>query len=322
MSKPDTLHPQARAFLDLLATEGTMMPWDAPSPAEARAALLEVMVAPETPIPVGRVEDRVAATATGDIPIRVFTPEGEGPFPVVMWFHGGGWVVGSIEESDATCRSLCRRIGAVVVCPEYRLAPEHRFPAAPEDCYAVTAWVAAEAQSLGSDGEAIAVAGDSAGGNLAAVVALMARDRGGPRLAGQLLVYPVVGLPSDGRASYADFAEDHFLTKRGMEWFTECYASSPDDLRNPYLAPLAADDLSELPPALVITAGCDPLRDEGEEYARRLAEAGTECRHSRYEHQLHAFFILPDVIDAGDAAQDEAARELRRMLQREPLQAA
>ncbi len=314
MTKVSSLDPQARAFLDAVAAAGTVMPWDAPSPAEARASLLEIMVVPEQPLPLGRVEDRVVATSEGDVPVRIFTPEGTGPFPVVVWFHGGGWVVGSIEESDATCRALCRSTAAIVVCPEYRLAPEHRFPAAAEDCYEVTAWAAREAASLGAGGRAIAVAGDSAGGNLAAVVALMARDRGGPDLAGQLLVYPVVGLPSDGRGSYEQFAEGHFLTKAGMEWFTDCYASSPQDLSNPYLAPLAADDLSGLPPALVITAGCDPLRDEGEEYARRLAAAGTECEYSLYEGQIHAFFILPDEFAAGAAAQEEAAGALRRML--------
>jgi acetyl esterase len=312
MNEHRSLHPQARAFLDDLAASGTQMPWDAGSAQEARDALLEVMATADRPAPVAQVEDRIVPTNTGAHRVRIFTPEGQGPFPVVLWFHGGGWVVGSIEESDAVCRSMCRRTGAMVICPNYRLAPEHVFPAAAEDCYAVTEWVAQEAVSLGARKGALAVAGDSAGGNLAAVVALMARDRGGPDLVAQLLVYPVLGLPSDGRASYTEFGEGFFLTRMGMEWFTSLYASTAEDLRNPYLSPLLAEDLSGLPPALIITAGCDPLRDEGEAYARRLADAGTACRHRVYEGQIHAFFILPEAFDAAEAAHDEAAQELRR----------
>ena len=305
------LDPQARQFLDEFAAASTPMPWEVGTPAEAREVLRGLQVPPERPIEVARVEDRVADTETGAIPVRIFTPEGTGPFPVLLWFHGGGWTVGSIEESDTTCRSLCRRAGAIVVCPDYRLAPEHPFPAAAEDCHAVTAWVAREAAALGVDGMRIAVGGDSSGGNLAAVIALMARNRGGPRLRFQLLVYPIVGLPSDGRASYDAYADGHFLTRAGMEWFAEQYVSSPADEDDPLLVPLRADDLSGLPPALVIGAECDPLFDEGVEYARRLSEAGVDCVHSRYNGQIHAFFVLTEQFDAAFAAHDEAAAALK-----------
>jgi acetyl esterase len=176
---------------------------------------------------------------------------------------------------------------------------------------AATRWVAEHGVSIGGNSSAIAVAGDSAGGNLAAVVAQMARDRRGPELLFQLLVYPVVGLPSDGRSSYAEFSDGFFLTKVGMEWFAGQYATSADDLRNPYLAPLSAGDLSQLPPAFVITAECDPLRDEGEEYARRLQQAGVECTLRRYDGHTHAFFVLLEEFDAAHAAHQEAADALR-----------
>jgi acetyl esterase len=306
-----TLDPQARQFLDAFAASGTPMPWEVATPAEARAVLESLQVVSGEPIPVGRVDERSIATPIGALRVRIFTPPGEGPFPVVLWFHGGGWVVGSLDESDATCRSLCSKANAIVVCPDYRLAPEHPFPAAADDCYATTKWVANHGRTIGGNSSAIAVAGDSAGGNLAAVVAQMARDRGGPELVFQLLVYPVVGLPNDGRSSYAEFSDGFFLTKAGMEWFADQYATSADDLRNPYLTPLGAGNLSQLPPALVITAECDPLRDEGEEYARRLQQAGVECTLSRYGGQIHAFFVLLEDFDAALAAHQEAADALR-----------
>lgn len=304
------LHPEARQFLDDFAAAGIPMPWDARSAAEAREVLKGLQVPPEQPIEVGSVEDRVAETSAGPIRLRIFTPEGEGPFPVLLWFHGGGWTVGTIEESDTTCRSLCRRAEAIVVCPEYRLAPEHRFPAGAEDCHAVTAWVAEHAAALGADGSRLAVGGDSSGGNLAAAVALLARERG-PRLSFQLLVYPVVGLPGDGRASYEEYADGHFLTRAGMDWFAEQYAAGPADLVHPLFSPLRADDLTGLPPALVIGAECDPLYDEGVEYAARLSDAGVPCVHSRYDGQIHAFFVLTDQFAAAFAAHDEAAAALR-----------
>lgn len=305
------LHPQSRRFLDEFAAAGIPMPWEVGTAAEAREVLRELQVAPENPIQVAHVEDRVADTETGSIPFRIYTPEGTGPFPVLLWFHGGGWTIGSIEESDTTCRSLCSRAGVVVVCPDYRLAPEHPFPAAAEDCHAITEWVVREADALGIDGTRVAVGGDSSGGNLAAVVALMARESG-PELRFQLLAYPVVGHPADGRGSYEAYGEGHFLSRVGMDWFIEQYVASPDDESDPLLLPLRAEDLSGLPPALVIAAECDPLYDEGLEFAQRLEAAGSECVHTRYDGLIHAFFVLTDQFDAAFAAHDEAAAALKR----------
>jgi acetyl esterase len=305
------LDPQARTFLDEFAAAGIPMPWEVETAARAREVLAGLQLPPEEPIAVARVEDHVAETAVGSVPYRLFIPEGAGPFPVLMWFHGGGWTVGSLDESETTCRSLCRRVGAIVVCPDYRLAPEYPFPAAHEDCYAITAWVADRAAMLGADG-CVAVGGDSAGGNLAAGVALMARDRGRPQLAFQLLVYPVVGLPTDGRQSYDKFAEGYFLTREGMEWFTNQYFPNGSREAEPLLAPLHATDLSGLPPALVITAEYDPLRDEGEEYARRLADSGVAAASTRYDGQIHAFFVLTDQFDSAFVAHDQAAAALTR----------
>lgn len=305
------LHPDAVAFLAELEQDEQPMPWDAASAAEARSVLATLFVAADEPIPVEDVEERVVPVNGVDMTMRVFTPTGEPPFPVLLWFHGGGWVVGSLDEADAVCRSLCRAASAIVVCPDYRLAPEHRFPAAAEDCYAATCWAAAPGNLDRADTRCVAVAGDSAGGNLAAVVSLMARDRGGPYLSAQVLVYPVTGTPGDGRASYDEFAEGYFLTRRGMEWFSDLYARTPADLDDPQLAPLRARDLSGLPPALVITAEFDPLRDEGEEYARRLQEDGTPAELVRFDRVIHAFFILMEQFEDAGRAHELVALRLR-----------
>jgi acetyl esterase len=302
------LDDASRRFLDSFGPEGPPRR-ERGTVAEARedSAALAATLAPGS----GPVDERIASTAAGDVPVRIHAPTaGESPFPVLVWIHGGGWVLGSAEQADETCRSLCDRSGAIVVCPEYRLAPEHRFPAAADDSYAVTEWTARNAESFGGDPARLAVGGDSAGGNLAAATALMARDRGGPAIAFQLLVYPVVGLPSDGRPSYDEFAEGHFLTRAVMEWFTDLYASAPEDTENPLFAPLRAPSLAGLPPGLVITAECDPLRDEGEAYAGQLREDGVECSVARFDGQLHGFFGLTSILPMGFEAQALAAKAL------------
>ncbi|MFC4908250.1 alpha/beta hydrolase [Actinomadura gamaensis] len=244
--------------------------------------------------PVGAVADTALPGPAGDVPVRVYVPEGTGPFPVLAWFHGGGWTIGSLDENEVACRTVCASARCLVVSVDYRLAPEHPYPAAADDAYAVTAWIAEHAAELpgGGDPSRIAVGGESAGGNLAAVVALRARDQGGPRAALQVLVSPVVGHWADGRASYDEFAEGYFLSKASMEWFFTQYPRDADDLNDPYLLPLRAGDLSNLPPALVLGAECDVLRDEGEEYARRLQAAGTPTELVRYDGVIHGFFGL------------------------------
>jgi acetyl esterase len=259
---------------------------------------------------VGSVVDRRIPGPAGDIPVRVYTPNGTAPFPLLVYFHGGGWVLGGIDTHDGTCRSLANGAGCVVVSVDYRLAPEHRYPAAAEDCCAATQWAAAHAAELGADARRVAVGGDSAGGNLAAVVALMARDRGGPALVLQLLIYPATDARFD-TASYRDNADGYLLTAADMRWFWDHYLGDSGRGAEPYASPLRAADLSGLPPALVITAEFDPLRDEGEAYAKRLEDAGVASRLSRYDGMIHGFFGMGQMIDRANAAVGEACANLK-----------
>src|SRR5207245_1859442 len=241
------LDPEAKMLLEQLTA--VVRPFDELSVDEARAAIATLSAAAGEGEAVARVENRALPGPLGEIPVRVYTPEGRALFPVLVYFHGGGWVIGSLETHDGICRHLANAAGAVVVSVDYRLAPEHPFPASGEAAYAATRWVAANAAALGGDPRRIAVGGDSAGGNLAAVVSLMARDRGGPPLVFQLLVYPVTDAPSANTASYRENAEGYFLTAKTMHWFWNHYCGKSPDLRDPYLCPLRARDLKHLPPA-------------------------------------------------------------------------
>jgi len=228
-----------------------------------------------------------------------------------VFFHGGGWVVGNVESHDTMCRHLANRAGCVVVSVDYRLAPEHKFPAAVEDCFAATAWVADNAASLGVDAKRLAVGGDSAGGNLAAVVSLLARDRGAPRISYQLLIYPAVDAAMT-HPSIARFAEGYLLTRATMRWFYDQYLRAPEDAADWRVSPLAAPDVGGVAPAFVLTAGYDPLCDEGDAYAARLAAAGVAITHRRFADQIHGFAMNGKLIRAADAALDEAAAALRQ----------
>ncbi|MGH8963671.1 MAG: alpha/beta hydrolase [Jatrophihabitantaceae bacterium] len=262
--------------------------------------------------PVADVYERMIPGPGGELRVRVYVPEGSGPFPLLVWFHGGGWVIGTLYENEGACRALCRLAEAVVMSVEYRLAPEHPFPAAAEDAFAAVCWAAEHGEELRADPGRIAVAGESAGGNLAAVCALKARDTGAVRLALQILLAPVLGAPQDGRPSYTDFADGYFLSRASMEFFFDQYPRSTADLREAYLLPLAAEDLRGLTPALVMTAECDVLRDEGEEYAHRLTEAGVPCELVRYDGQIHGFFgLLDDQLAVSAEAHATAAAALR-----------
>jgi acetyl esterase len=222
-------------------------------------------------------------------------------------------VIGSLETHDGSCRDLANRIGCVVVSVDYRLAPEARYPAAAEDCYAATKWVAENAKALGVDASRIGIGGDSAGGNLTAVVALMARDRRGPALRHQLLIYPVTDADFS-RPSYRENAEGYLLTARAMEWFWGHYVPDAAQRQDPYAAPLRAKDLSGLPPAFVLTAEYDPLRDEGEAFAARLQQAGVPTRLQRYDGAIHGFFAMGLLAEVARRAIDDAAAEARRAL--------
>jgi acetyl esterase len=310
------LDPQVKVMLDAMAQMGLdhferISAFSAPQ-------LRETLDAQRIPAPieeVGKVEDRAIAGPDGnDIPVRIYWPVGaEGRLPVVVFFHGGGWVIGGIESHDATVRALTNRSGAIFVSVDYRLAPEHQFPAAPDDCYAATRWVADNAESIGADPTRIAVAGDSAGGNLAAVVALMAKDRGGPSLAFQLLIYPCTDMAPANWPSHRANASGYFLTAESMEWFYDQYCAA-DERSHPYASPIAAADLSGLPPALVITAEFDPLRDEGEGYAAKLREAGVPVESLRYDGQIHGFFSMTAAIERAQEAQTMAADALKAAL--------
>ena len=269
-------------------------------------------------VPVGDIEDRtIAKDGNGpgngpgsDLKLRIYTPKGQGPFPLIVFFHGSGFVICSLETHDTMCRHLCAGAGAVVVSVDYRLAPEHKFPAGADDCLAATRWAGAHARELNADPARIALAGDSAGGNLAAVIALRVRDQGGPALCAQLLIYPVTDAATD-TPSYQQNAEGYGLTRNGMIWFWNHYLDSQADAANPYASPLRAPDLSGLPPAFVLTAEYDPLRDEGEQYASRLIAGGVPTKLTRYDGMNHGFFFWYDRVDTTRIATRDACTWLK-----------
>jgi acetyl esterase len=312
------LDPQAQQVLEQIAALG-LPPNHLVSPSQAR---INMKSRPRAAGPeVTRVEDRLIPGPGVDIPVRIYTPTGSGPFPILVWFHGGGWVVGDLETADPTARYLTVGAKCVVISVDYRLAPETKFPGAADDCYAATVWAAQQATRLNGDPSKIAVGGDSAGGNLAAAVALMARDRGGLSLAFQLLVYPVTARDFD-MPSYRQNAEGYGLALDAMRWYWDHYLQHPDDASNPYAAPLVAENLKGLPPALVITAECDPLRDEGEAFAKRLQAAGVPTTYSRYDGMIHGFFGMTAVLDKGKQAVAEACAALQHAFAAKPHAAA
>lgn len=303
--------PQAQVFLDMLAALN-VPPANTQTVADARAMMeASRQLDSSPPEPIHRVENRTIPGPAGEIPVRIYTPEGDGPFPVLVYFHGGGWVICSLDTHDGVCRLLANQAQCVVVSVDYRLAPEHKFPAAADDCYAATKWVVENAASISGKPERVAVGGDSAGGNLAAVVSLMAKENGGPHIVFQLLIYPATDYYIPGTASIRENAEGYYLTRDAMIWFWNHYANSEEDANNPHMAPLRAKDLHGLPPALVITAEYDPLRDEGEMYATRLQEAGISVTATRYDGMVHGFFSLTNMMDQAKVAMAEAAAALR-----------
>lgn len=297
-----SLHPGAAAWLDLMKN----LPPTHTLPVDVvranGAARLKLLPPPPA---VAHVANREVPGPRGPIPIRLYTPFGIGPFPITIFFHGGGFVVGSLNGSDAACRHLCLNSDSLIVSVDYRLAPEHRFPAAPDDCFAATQWIAQHAGEIGGDRRRIAVAGDSAGGNLAAVVSLRARDEDGPRLCGQLLNCPVTDYDMT-LPSYRENGEGYFLTMDTMRWFTEHYLPDVQHRAHPHAAPLRAKDFSRLPPAYVLTAQYDPLRDEGEALADKLAAAGVPVVKKRYSNMIHAFpssllYVVPEAAEENAA---------------------
>ncbi|MFT4641176.1 MAG: acetyl esterase [Verrucomicrobiales bacterium] len=300
------MDPQARVFLDAaaLAASPTL---DSLPPEEGRVqfnALTDIFL---PMIDVGAVTDH---RSSGGVPFRVYRPAEapEGRLPVVLYMHGGGWVVGNVGTHDTLCRHLANTSQVVIVSVEYRLAPEHPFPVPLEDCQDVLNHIVAEAESLGLDRKRIAVAGDSAGGNLATALAIKVRDGNGPAIRLQLLIYPVIDARCDTE-SYEAFAEDHGLTKQVMLWFWQCYASDAHGL-HPLASPNQTSDLSGLPPARILTAEYDVLRDEGEAYAKQLEAAGVAVEWGRHEGLIHGFFHFSGFMDRGREVVLETGRWL------------
>jgi acetyl esterase len=281
---------------------------------QLRAVIRERAVPPPCPAPVGAVADRTVPSTAGDIAVRIYWPAASsGPVPVVVFAHGGGFVFCDLNSHDELCRAMTNGIGAVVVSVDYRLAPESPWPAAAEDVYAVADWAVHQAGALGADPGRLLVAGDSAGGNLAAVTALMARDRDWPAIAGQVLVYPVIAADFD-TASYRRFGVGYYNTAAAMAWYWDQYVPRRADRRHPYASPLQAR-LNDLPPAVVITAGCDPLCSEGETYAKALVAAGVPTIHRDYEGAIHGFITIAG-LDICTEARHQAWADVSALLSR------
>ncbi|MGY1755193.1 alpha/beta hydrolase [Blastococcus sp. SYSU D01042] len=299
------------AALLAMAQEAGLPPIYEGTPEAGRAQYLAMNATrPETQVPVGSIEDITVPGGQGDLPARVYRPEGEGPFPTVAFFHGGGWVIGDLETHDTMARSICRGADAVVVAVDYRLAPEHPFPAAADDAIASARWIAAHLDRFGGD-DRLAVAGDSAGGNLSAVVAQTLHAEGTP-LTAQLLIYPAVDAAGE-YPSRVENARGYFLEQPTMDWFYGHYAGAWEDAKDPRLSPLHSD-LTGQPPAVVVTAEFDPLRDEGEAYAEALRSAGVPVEVKRYDGMIHGFFAMGAVSPAAQQAVDESCARFRTLL--------
>ncbi len=307
------LHPQIEAFLAMQAAAGTP-PLQEQTIEMARAGYVALAEAVGPGPDLFAVRDENIPGPDGNsIPLRIYRPSDENNLAVLLYIHGGGWVIGDLDTHDEVCRALAHDAGVIVVAVHYRLAPEHPFPAAVHDCYAALEWISANAQTIGADAQRIAVGGDSAGGNLAAVISQIARDREGPEIQLQLLIYPATDM-TQAHASIETNGEGMVLTQLGMQWFRGHYLPDSLEWTNPMASPLHAQDLSKLPRALVITAEYDPLRDEGEDYAGRLKSAGTEVEVKRYDGMVHMFYQLSALVDAGQEAIDQSVGALKRAL--------
>ena len=306
------LDPQAQTVVDAIAALN-LKPIKDSTPAEAREAMRTrtAGLGPVEDVPA--VADHRVPVEGGEITVRLYAPAGVGPHPVLVFYHGGGWVIGDLYTHDGLCRSIVNAAGCAVASVDYRLAPEFKFPVAVEDSYTALKWVAANGPRLGLDAARLAVGGDSAGGNLAAVMALLARDRRGPRILLQVLVYPVTNYDF-GAKSYVENATGYVLTTEDMRWFWRHYLSREEQGQEVTASPLRAKSLADLPPALVMTAGCDPLRDEGDAYAARLRDSGVPVTLTQYPGMFHGFMRMTRILDQARAGLDEVATALRKAL--------
>jgi acetyl esterase len=300
--------PQIQALLD----KGTGVPATHTLPVPVARAQYEARIAlMAPPAEIASVREETIDGPGEPLRLRIYTPHGQGPFPLLVFFHGSGFVLCSLDTHDGMCRNLCAGGACVVASVDYRLAPEHKFPAGIDDCLHASRWAATHATELGADPTRVAVAGDSAGATMIAVTALRVRDEGGPALCGQLLLYPVTDYYAPGTPSYRENAEGYGLTRETMKWFWDHYLNDPSEGAHPHAAPLRAPVLSGLPPALVITAEYDPLRDEGEMYAEKLRGSDVSARLFRYAGVNHGFMFWVGVVDKAGAAMNEACDWLR-----------
>jgi acetyl esterase len=291
------LHPKVQALLTAQRLSGAP-PMHTLSPEGARADMRAQVAAVSGPLAaVARVDEATAPGGAGAVRVRLYTPPGAGPFPGIVYFHGGGFVIGDLDTHDPLCRQIAVRTGAVVCAVDYRLAPEHPFPAAVDDALAAARWFMTHADELGVDRQRLFVMGDSAGGTLATVTALALRDQQQPHLRGQILVYPITDHVDAGAASYAEFADGYGLTRDGMRWFMRHYISDPGHATDTRVCPVRMPTLRRLPPTFVVTAEYDVLRDEGERYVERLREDGVEVTFERAEGMHHGFIRLFGILD-------------------------
>lgn len=289
---PRTLDSQVEEYLHSLSEQG-LPPLYRLSLSEARETYRTLNVSDEPPDTVASVTNRTIPGVAGDIPIRTYTPSGDGPAPPLVFFHGGGWMLGDLETHDALCRALANATDCLVIAVDYRLAPEDRFPAGLEDCYAATRWVANNAESIGAKPGQLVIAGDSSGAALAVGVGMLARDRNGPVIDYQVLAYPPTDFSFD-TDSYEENAQGYFLTRKDMERFWNAYLRSEHDGTHPYASPLRARSLAALPRTYILTCGFDPLRDDGRALAEKLSESGVPARHVQYENMIHGFLTMLD----------------------------
>jgi acetyl esterase len=312
--RASVIDPQARAYLDWMQSLG-LPPIAGQGAVEARRLnRIRVPMLAGEPEQVARIEDVRVPGPGGPIAGRIYAPIRGQPLPALLYMHGGGWVVGDLDSHDSFCRALARRAGCLVLSVDYRLAPEHRFPAAAEDAWAGLVWLHEHAATIGVDPDLIAVVGDSSGGNLAAVVARWAIERGGPRVAAQVLIYPVTNFDFE-TASYSQWATGYGLTRETMRWYWAQYLADPSEGASPDASPLRAGDLSGLAPALVITCGLDPLGSEGSAYAGALSAAGVPVEHIHEADMIHGYIRMAGVISRARKSWADCARFLRRELQ-------
>ncbi len=305
------VHPDALRYLSVVAQEP---PWSQLGIDTARTQRAARNVAwTDTPEPVSRTTDLLISGPVGRIPLRIYIPGGASPFPVIVYLHGGGWVLGDLDQVDSVCRMLCNATTSIVISVDYHLSPEYRFPIAVNEAYRVLEWITQHVHAFGGDATRLVVAGDSSGGNLAIGTALMTSDRQGPRLKAMILAYPVCQ-PNFDTASYQAYGEGHGLTRKDMQWFWLQYLAHPNDAGNPYAVPLTRSRFTGLPPSLIITAEYDPLHDEGEELAARLRRDGIAVETLCVNGMIHGFFVSAWAQTHRRMAVDWVSSKLRRIV--------